>query len=493
MTLTTIVLVIAIAAVLLTLLSHFGLKATASLPMSFLQHFCGAWFAFSGFVKIVDPLGTAYKMEQYFDEFASTATGAGAGFLAPVFEWGSGVSVYVATAMVVLEVVLGLLLILGESRRFTAWLFFGIMVFFTLLTGFTFLTGYVPSGENFFDFGAWGKYVETNMRVTDCGCFGDFLKLDPYTSFLKDCFLMVPAVAFVAFPGRMHQLFSKTARVAIGWTSVFAASLFAMSNFLWGLPAMDFRPFAEGKDLRTQKQAEADAAAAVEVIAYGIENRATGEYRELSFDDYLKRYKEFPESDFELTQIKTEPTVPHTKLSEFALEDADGMPMADGLLAEPGYVALVVAYKLYDDGTEEGTRAVRDSMFVVDTAADGTVSKVFAAFRERSEVANITKWDPTYVAKWREKIVPFADAAERAGWRVAAATAFTPDSRIDDFRHAVQWQHDFYKGDDILLKTIIRSNPGVVVLKDGKVVKHYHWSEVPADVETADLPLAAVE
>ena len=493
MTLTTIVLVIAIVAALLTLLTHFALQATRNFAMSFLQNFCGAWFVFSGAVKIVDPLGTAYKMEQYFDEFGATAAGAGAGFLEPLFAWGSDVSVFVATGMVVLEVVLGLLLILGESRRFTAWLFFGIMAAFTLLTGFTFLTGYVPSDANFFEFARWGDYVETNMRVTDCGCFGDFLKLDPYTSFLKDCFLMVPAVAFVAFPGRMHQLFSKTARVTIGWGSVFAASLFAMSNFLWGLPMFDFRPFAEGKDLRTQKQAEADAAAAVDIIAYGITDRATGEYQEIAFDDYMKRYKEFPESDFELTQVKSEPTVARTKLSDFAMEDASGMPVADELLAEPGYVALVVAYKLYDDGTEEGTRAVRDSLFVVDTAETGEVSKVFAAFQERSEVANITKWDPNYVAKWREKIVPFADAAEAAGWRVAAATSFTPDSRIDDFRHAVQWQHPMYKADDILLKTIIRSNPGVVVLKDGVVMKHYHWSDVPADVEAADLPLASVD
>ena len=482
MTLTTIVLVIATVAVLLTLLTHFLAHATRNLGMSLLQNFCGAWFLFSGYVKVVDPLGTAYKMEQYFDEFAATATGAGAGFLAPIFALGSGWSVYIATAMVVFEVVLGLLLILGESRRLTAWLFLVTMAAFTVLTGFTFLTGYVPGGGNFFAFGEWGPWVETNMRVTDCGCFGDFLKLDPYTSFLKDCFLMVPALAFVIWPGEMHQLFSKTGRVLAGWGTTFAASLFAMSNFLWGLPFQDFRPFAEGRDLRTRLAAEREAAANVDILAYGITDRATGEYLELPFDDYLKRYQEFPEADFELTQLMTEPAVPRTKLSDFAMEDADGAPVAQELLDEPGYTALVVAYRLYDDGEAAGTRTVKDSMFVTDTAATGEVKKIFAAFRERSEVANITRWDPVYVAKWREKVVPFADAAEEAGWRVAAATAFTGDDRIDDFRHAVQFAHPIYKADDILLKTIIRSNPGVVVLKDGKVVKHYHWSDIPADV-----------
>ncbi len=482
MTLTVLILGIALAAVVLTLLTHFVLRATRNIGVSFLQNFCGAWFLFSGYVKVVDPLGTAYKMEQYFDEFGATATGAGVGFLAPLFTWGSGVSVYVATAMVVLEVVLGLLLIIGERPRVTAWLFLVIMAFFTVLTGFTYLTGYVPSGGNFFAFGEWGKYADTNMRVTDCGCFGDFLKLQPYTSFLKDCFLMVPAAVFVIWPDLMHQLFSKTTRAVIGWGSVLIASVFAMSNFVWGLPMHDFRPFAEGTDIRTKREAEAEAEANVEITAYGITSKATGEYTELPYDEYMKQYKDFPETDFDLEQITTEPTIPRTKVSDFELEDVNGVPMSEEILQEPGYTAMIVAYRLYDDGETQGNRMVQDSMFVTDTAASGEVTKVFAAFRERSEVANLTKWDQGYVRKWMERIVPFADAAERAGWKVFAATAFTDNSRIDDFQHAVQFAHPIYKGDDILLKTIIRSNPGVVVLKDGVVVKHYHWRDVPADV-----------
>ncbi len=482
MTLTVIILAIALAAVILTLVTHFVLRATRNIGVSFLQNFCGAWFLFSGYVKVADPLGTAYKMEQYFDEFSATATGAGWGFLAPLFTWGSEVSVFVATTMVVLEVVLGLLLIIGERPRITAWLFLTIMAFFTVLTGFTFLTGYVPSGGNFFAFSEWGKYADTNMRVTDCGCFGDFLKLEPYTSFLKDCFLMVPALVFVIWPGHMHQLFSKTSRAVVGWGTVLLASVFAMSNFVWGLPIHDFRPFAEGIDIRTKKAAETEAAEMVDIIAYGITSKATGEYTELSYDDFMKQYKDFPETEYDLEQIKTEPTIARTKLSDFELEDINGMPMSETILNEPGYTAMVVAYKLYDDGEAEGQRTVQDSMFITDTAANGNVTKIFAAFRERSEVANITKWEPDYVKKWMERIVPFADAAEKAGWKVFAATAFTDNTRIDDFQHAVQFAHPIYKGDDILLKTIIRSNPGVVILKDGVVIKHYHWRDVPADV-----------
>ena len=212
MTLSTIILIIALVALLLTLATRFVATRQPSLAMSLVQNFCGAWFLFSGYVKVADPLGTAYKMEQYFDEFAATAVGAGLSLAGPLFEFGSSVSPYIAMFMVVLEVVLGVMLVTGTRPRFAAWTFLTVMVFFTVLTGFTFLTGYVPTASNFFAFAEWGPYVETNMRVTDCGCFGDFLKLEPYTSFLKDLALMIPAIAFVAATGQMHQWFGATAR-----------------------------------------------------------------------------------------------------------------------------------------------------------------------------------------------------------------------------------------------------------------------------------------
>ena len=130
--------------------------------------------------------------------------------LAPLFpalsEQSTGFSIF----MVTFEIVLGVMLIVGWRRKLTAWLFFLLVVFFTLLTGFTFLTGYVPSDANFFDFAKWGPYVKDQMRVTDCGCFGDFIKLDPRISFYKDLGLMIPAILFFLFRSKwMHQIFDR--------------------------------------------------------------------------------------------------------------------------------------------------------------------------------------------------------------------------------------------------------------------------------------------
>ena len=187
MTLGTLVIGIGIAALVLTLLGGFVAKKVDNWLVSYLQNFTGALFIFSGWVKAIDPLGTAYKMEQYFAEFESTFSGTWFSFLAPLFpqlsEWASSFSVF----MIVLEMVLGIMLLVGSSRRFTAWAFFLLVAFFTFLTGFTYLTGYVPEGVNFFQFGKWGEYVETNMKVTDCGCFGDFLKTRTSSFLLKRC------------------------------------------------------------------------------------------------------------------------------------------------------------------------------------------------------------------------------------------------------------------------------------------------------------------
>ena len=158
MTLTTLLLYIGIAAVVLTGITKFVLRAGRSLPMSFLQNFVGALFLFSGYVKAIDPLGTAYKMEQYFAEFESTANGAGLEWLAPLFPWLSELSVGFSVFMIVLEIMLGMMLVLGAKPRLTVGLLFPIVAFFTVLTGFTYLTGYVPSGVNFFDFASWGAY-----------------------------------------------------------------------------------------------------------------------------------------------------------------------------------------------------------------------------------------------------------------------------------------------------------------------------------------------
>src|SRR5690554_865659 len=121
----------------------------------------GGLFIFSGLIKVNDPVGTSIKFEEYFDVFSYD--------IAPFFGYLKEVSLTLAVVLVVLEVVLGVMLILGVRLRLTVILLSLMILFFTFLT---FYSAYFN-------------------KVTDCGCFGDAIKLTPWQSFYKDVFLLV--------------------------------------------------------------------------------------------------------------------------------------------------------------------------------------------------------------------------------------------------------------------------------------------------------------
>src|SRR4029079_8657007 len=103
-----------------------------------------------------------------------------------------------AVFMLVFELVLGLALIIGWRPKLTLWLMLLLMFFFTFLTGYTYLSGYTV--KHWYNPFGW-VFNEKDMKVTDCGCFGDFMKLKPYTSFYKDVVLDI-LILFLFFGRR---------------------------------------------------------------------------------------------------------------------------------------------------------------------------------------------------------------------------------------------------------------------------------------------------
>lgn len=488
MTLGKLLLIVAIAALVLTLLVQLVFKKVKNWPLSYLQNFAGVLFLVSGWVKAIDPLGTAYKMEQYFAEFEGTFADTWFSFLSPLFPWLSdNYAVHFSVFMIVLEIALGVMLVLGAYRKFTAWAFLVIVAFFTFLTGFTYLTGYVPEGVNFFQIAQWGPYVETNMKVTDCGCFGDFLKLEPRVSFLKDVFLMIPAIIFVLAWNKKHEVFSKGTRAAVVGLTIAGTFLYCVSNFVWDLPHTDFRPFKEGVDVLERKQQEEEAAANVQVLGYKVTNKETGETKELAFDQYMKEYKAYPKEEWDLEQIKSEPAIEASKISEFSLSSPDGDEGAEDILGDPDYNFFLVAYKLKGT-TGQMEKTVYDTTYTVDTLMVGDSIQIQRTPQVSERVASVETydWDPDYVNRWTEVVNPVMNAADEAGLAVRVATAYADPGRIDDFRHETQSAFPFYTGDDILLKTIIRSNPGVLLMKDGEIIAKWHFKKLP-DFETIRL------
>ena len=484
MTLTTLLIRIFIVALLLTGVTVGVFNQKKNIFVSFLQNFCGALFIFSGWVIAIDPLGTAYKMEQYFAEFESTFQETWMSFLAPLFPWLSNLSVSFSVVMIIFEIVLGLMLIMGTRRGFTSWAFFLLVAFFTFLTGFTYLTGYVPEGVNFFSFGSWGDYLESNMKVTDCGCFGDFIKLKPYTSFLKDVALLVPALIFLFRSKDMHQLFSPKVRTAsmIGSTALLA--LYCFSNYVWDLPHSDFRPFKEGVNVRVQKAAEEDALTNAP-LTYVLTNKSTKEVTELPYDDFMKQYKNFPKSDFDYETIKGEPSIPPTKVSEFMVEDVNGYQKHEDILMEPGYSLMYVCNKFkYETG--EKTITVNDTIsWLIDTIQiQGSDEIQYVRKPDKIEPKQVTvkdyKFNESYKQRFVEVANPFAEAAQKSGIKVFGVVGGIGKEGITEFQKQAGARYPFYTADDILLKTIVRSNPGIVLMKDGEIIKKWHYKKLPS-------------
>jgi uncharacterized membrane protein YphA (DoxX/SURF4 family) len=493
MSLTVLFFFIATIAIVLTLIANVLLRGNRQWLLHFFQYFSGALFVVSGYVKAVDPLGTAYKMEQYFAEFEATFQGTWLSFLSGLFPWLSQGSVWFAIIMVVLELVIGVLLLLGVWRRFAAWAFFIIILFFTALTGFTYLTGYVPSDANFFAFGDWTTFNQTNMRVTDCGCFGDFIKLEPRTSFLKDVFLLIPAIWFLLAWGSFHQFFSQSLRrlLAIGFTLL--SLLFCLYNVYMNEPVIDFRPFTPGVNIRAEKEAQDEALANVPVTMV-IENKADGRIVKLAQDEYMKVFRDYPKEEWTFLDPEVgEPDIPITKVREFEVSTLDGDEGTYALLDFEGYHFWIISQDLLDDGYDELVRLTQDTLWTTDTlVVDGDTLMVqrVEQIDQRTEVEHDYKWRKRYLGAFNDVIMPLVNEAAAAGIPSRLVLKYANQDKVLDLVDEIGFEGDVYLADDILLKTIMRSNPGLLLMKDGEIIQKWHFRKVPGfqDIKARYIP-----
>lgn len=178
----------------------------------------GGLFVFSGFVKAVDPMGTAIKLDKYYIAWSEQ--------ISEVFLYFTSFSLPLAYFVVSAEVALGVFLLFNFKKEFTLKALLVVIVFFTILTCYTAITG----------------------QPTDCGCFGDFMVISPWSSFGKDIVLLVMILFMVKnkkgispdFDGRIPSL------IMLGVTVViFTFSYYNINH----LPVIDFRPYKIGEDI----------------------------------------------------------------------------------------------------------------------------------------------------------------------------------------------------------------------------------------------------
>jgi uncharacterized membrane protein YphA (DoxX/SURF4 family) len=492
MTIITLFLYIGIVALILTALLAWVRKNEINYADSFLQNFAGSLFVFSGFVKAVDPLGTAYKMEQYFTAFEETCNGSFLKFMAPLFPVLSSYSVSFSVFMIVLEIVLGIMILIGYQRKLSAWLFLIIMIFFTILTGFTYLTGYVPSDANFFEFSKWTEYNKTQMRVTDCGCFGDFIKLEPKISFTKDLILMIPAIWFLIRWRKLHELFTPVIRKAITVLSTVGFLLFSLSNFVWNEPVWDFRPFGIGVNVKEKLEQEQKAMADVEIIAYKLRDRQTKKEIEVPYQAYLDSFKANPnfKNTWEtLDQVKSEPKIARTKISDFDILAMDGQSVTDEFLDNDRYNLIILSPKVkYDVKSVEEERI--DTIYKIDTTIiklkmrdSMVITRSISGTEKKMIKKNKYEWDPEFMRILKEKMLPLIDSVKSEQIMASAIFGGLTEEGIFNLKLASGMQLLTYEADELLIKTIMRSNPGLLLMKKGKIIHKWHHKQLPDATE----------
>lgn len=400
----------------------------------------GSLFIISGLIKANDSLGFSYKLVEYFEPGVLNME-----FLIPF-------ALPMAILISVFEIVLGFMVLFGAKMKLGSWLLLLMILFFTWLTFYS----------AYFD------------KVTDCGCFGDAIKLTPWQSFTKDLVLLV-FVLFI-FIRRNHitlntfrqnqtilpisaLLISLFSILMLGWPwaiffFVFVAGniLLAKRYFMSGskelsvivastvfsfavvaytmmyLPLRDFRPYAIGKSISEgMKSAEELGLKAPKYATdFRLKNKSTGEEKIFSSVDYSeqKLYTdwEFLESIGDSYKVEDGYEPP---IHDFVLQNGNDEDVTYSLLNEPKVLTLI-CYDL-EKTNVDALRAFEK----VKSELDGKGVKTF----------------------------------------ILTASV---DEEVEKIKKASGTSIPFISADAIVLKTIVRSNPGYVLLSNG-VVKD-KWS-----------------
>lgn len=360
----------------------------------FSRFFVGGLFIFSGLIKLNDPIGTKIKMEEYFEVFTAD--------FGSFFHFFIPYALEIAFIMIVLEIVLGVAVLICYKMDLTAKLLLALMIFFTFLT---FYSAYFN-------------------KVTDCGCFGDFIKLTPWQSFWKDIILMF----FVLHLFWYRKSYTPAVRTMEGHTIVAAATVLSVFLGVYAirhLPFIDFRAYKIGNNIPQQMQPEEQP-----VFEYVFQRKDNGE--QVQSEKYLTDTTQFKYVSVRQTnEDKTK-----AKITDYAVMSVDGEDVTQQTFQGSKLIFIIYDVNLAStENIDDMKRLIKD--------LDGKVDMM-------------------------------------------ALTASSGES-FERFRHEHQLAIPYYFADATVLKTIIRANPGITLWVDGTVKGMWHHHDTPEASEVLDL------
>ena len=345
----------------------------------------GLLFIFSGFVKGVDPLGFAYKLEDYFIAFNWE-------FLIPL-------ALFFSILLCTIEFSVGAMVLFNLQIRLVSWLLLAMMVFFTGLT----LNDAIYS------------------PVPDCGCFGDFIKLTNWQTFYKNLVLLPLAIVVFAYRRKYKSFITSHMQWLIAGIFIFLFAGFSYRCYSH-LPVLDFTEWKAGHKLYPVNP---------KPVKYFLtyKNKKSGETKEYLSPDYP--YNDsiwMAEWEFASQRVE-DPNEYYGK--SLIISDTEGNNVTENIIRNPGYQLIVNSYDL----SKADLQAFSLLNDFAAKAYNDTISTAVLVSAEPSTIVN-----------------------------------FIRENKL---------KLDFYTADDIVLKTIVRSNPGLLLMKDGVILKKWHYNDIP--------------
>lgn len=363
--------------------------------------FVGALFIFSGIIKANDPLGFSYKLEEYFTLFG--------------MDFFANIAVALAIIICVAEIALGIALLIGAYIKPVSWALLIMILFFTWLTGYSHFTG----------------------EVTDCGCFGDAIKLTPWESFLKDIILSVMIIVIFIYKKYIRPIFSKPFSMKVIALSKVLSLAFALYCWFY-LPVINHLNFKKGNDIsELLKIPEGGQESPVMDMTF-IYSKDGKNYRFKADElDKVDSTYHFVDREDKVLIPADEPPI-----HDFHLTSKEGAEVTEDFTSkkEGEYTLFIVAYDLSETNIN--------------------------AFKKLSTLLN-----------------PLVEKDKAMVWALTSAAS----AEADAFRTEIQAYFEFLTADATLLKSMIRSNPGVILFNGTTVVETWPSTALPSEKELKKL------
>jgi hypothetical protein len=345
----------------------------------------GLVFIFSGVVKAIDPLGSAYKFHDYFQAFN--------------LDFLSGLCLPLAVLLCTAEFVSGFSVLTGIRQKTGIWIVMILMVIFTPLTLILALTN----------------------PVSDCGCFGDAIHLTNWQTFLKNIVLIALAIILFADRKQIKEIFSTFTEWTLTAITIALFIIFSMYNLRY-LPVIDFLPYKTG--VKIAEKMVVPAGVKVDEYNTSFIYEKEGVMKEFELNNYPANDTTWKFIDQKSVLVKKGYQPP---IHDFSITSVFGEDLTQKILSYAGFSVLMVSKKLSEADKNRTLDGFEFGKFCSDIGIDFYI------------------------------------------------LTSSGSDEVKSFENGLQ----FCSADETTLKTMIRANPGYILLKDGIIIGKWSSANLP--------------